>query len=470
MADFTHLPRTRVARRTAALAAAAALALPALIGPATAASAVSSVRAADPPKLEPPDGVPVGGPRMAEGGLVKDPSAPALPGVNAKSFVVADAHSGQVLAAFDPHGRYRPASTQKTLLALTMLPRLDPNSTYVASQEDANQEGTRVGMWPGQEYRIEDLWYGLMLRSGNDAALGLAKAGGGGDLAKGVQMMRDEAARLQAYDTTVVSPSGLDEDGQYSSAYDLALWGRAGLQRGDFSDIVKTVKWQFPGNRTKTATKKTEKDFWVYTENRLLLQDYEGAIGVKMGYTTKAQNTMIAAAERDGRKIVVSIMGAGFGAITPGAKALLEWGFDNVGEVTPVGQLVEPTSPAMTGYGADGFARPEPRAEDRDIDAEALAKAIASSDDDSSGGMLPVGISAPGKSWAVPVAVVIALFAAAFVTLRVLAVRKRRREYWIQEVRRRNAAASQARQDQLRAEAGAAGSAEAGSGRAPASE
>jgi serine-type D-Ala-D-Ala carboxypeptidase (penicillin-binding protein 5/6) len=166
--------------RLLSVTAAAAVALPALL-------------VAVPAAAEESDG-PVGGARMGESGLVYSSSAP--PAVGAKSFVVADANTGEVLAALDPHGRYRPASTQKTLLALTMLPRLDPSATYTAVQEDANQEGTRVGMWPGQTYKVEDLWYGLMLRSGNDAALGLAKAGAGGDLAKGVQMMNDEAKRL----------------------------------------------------------------------------------------------------------------------------------------------------------------------------------------------------------------------------------------------------------------------------------
>jgi D-alanyl-D-alanine carboxypeptidase (penicillin-binding protein 5/6) len=345
-----------------------------------------------------------------------------------------------------------------------MAPRVDITDTYTADWDDANQEGTRIGLWPGHTYRVEDLWYGLMLRSGNDAAFGLAKAGAGGDLAKGVQMMNDEAKRLQAYDTTVVTPSGLDEDGQYSSAYDLALWGRAGLQRNDFSEIVKTVKWQFPGNRTPTATKATAKDFWVYTENRLLLQGYEGAIGVKMGYTTKAQNTMIAAAERDGHKILVSLMGVGFGGITPGAKALLEWGFDHVGKVAPVGRLVDPVSPAVTGYGTE-VNRPEPSAADRDIDPATVAKLATKSEDSS--GLLPASLS--GKSalpWAGAAALVLGALATAILTLRVLAVRKRRRQYWIDEVRRRNALAAQMRDGQARAEAGS----DADSGLASASE
>ncbi|HUR74188.1 MAG TPA: D-alanyl-D-alanine carboxypeptidase, partial [Sporichthya sp.] len=254
-----------------------------------------------PTPIPPPQST-IGGPRMAERGLITAPGAPPVPATTAASWVIADAATGQVLAAKNPHGKYRPASTLKTLLALTMAPRLDPNSTIVADKSDENQEGTRVGMIAPQAYTVDDLWYGLLLRSGNDAANALARAGGG-TVERGIRMMQAEAQRLQSLDTTVVNPSGLDADGQFSSAYDLALWGRAALERRDLRTYVSSLRHTFPGNHTATATKQNSKDFWVYTENRLILRGFEGAIGVKTGYTTLAQNTLIAAAERNGRTI-----------------------------------------------------------------------------------------------------------------------------------------------------------------------
>jgi D-alanyl-D-alanine carboxypeptidase (penicillin-binding protein 5/6) len=310
--------------------------------------------AGSPTPVPPPSGSTIGGPRMAEHGIVAAPGAPAVPATTAAAWVVADAETGQVLAAKNPHGKYRPASTLKTLLALTMAPRLDPNSTVVADKSDENQEGTRVGMVAPQEYKIDDLWYGLLLRSGNDAANAIARAGGG-TVERGVRMMQAEAQRLQALDTTVVNPSGLDADGQFSSAYDLALWGRAALQRRDLSHYVSSLRHIFPGNQTATATKQNRKPFWVYTENRLLLQGFDGAIGVKTGYTTLAQNTIIAAAERDGRKIVASLMYTPFGQITREAGALLNYGFKVAGTVEPVGQLVEPVSPSVLTPEDEGF-------------------------------------------------------------------------------------------------------------------
>ncbi|MGQ0625061.1 MAG: D-alanyl-D-alanine carboxypeptidase family protein [Sporichthyaceae bacterium] len=348
-----HLARAPHRRRITVGTTTLALLLPALLA-ASAAPVAAVDPITDPAATPAPTRSVIGGPRMAETGLVVTPGAPALPAVSAAAWVLADADTGEILAAKDPHAKYRPASTLKTLLAVTMAPRLDPNATYTADYEDTAQEGTRVGMVKDQAYKINDLWYALLLRSGNDAATGLAKAGGG-TLERGIAMMQAEAQRLQAYDTTVVNPSGLDEDGQFSSAYDLGLWGRALLGRRDLSNYVKTIKWTFPGNKTKTATKANSKSFQIYTENRLLLRGFPGAIGVKTGYTTKAQNTLIAAAERDGRTIIATLLYTPFGRITDDAGRLLEYGFANAGNVTPVGQLVDPISNSVVTDQDAGF-------------------------------------------------------------------------------------------------------------------
>jgi D-alanyl-D-alanine carboxypeptidase (penicillin-binding protein 5/6) len=298
-----------------------------------------------PPAPNLPPGGPVGGSLLGQPGVIVDPAAGGAPNVAAPSWVIADATTGKVLAARDPHGRARPASTQKVLLALTLLPRLDPNGTYTADHDDEAVEGTRVGMVANETYQNDDLWYAVFLRSGNDAADGLAKEAGGGDLNKAVTLMQAEALRLQAYDTTVVNPSGLDADGQYSSAYDLALWGRAAIQRADVRKYAGTITWEFPGNTTKTATDKNSHPFQIHTENRLL-GSYPGAIGLKPGYTTLAQNTLIAVAVRNGTTLIATLMDDGRGMVSSDAEALLDWGFAHDGNTPPVGQLVDPTGPA----------------------------------------------------------------------------------------------------------------------------
>jgi D-alanyl-D-alanine carboxypeptidase (penicillin-binding protein 5/6) len=262
--------------------------------------------------------------------------------------VVADVDTGEVLAARDPHRLLRPASTQKTLLALTMAPRLDAGGLYTADAEDANQEGTRIGLWPGFTYRIEDLWYSLWLKSGNDAATGLAKAGAG-TVAHAVEMEQAEARRLQANDTTVVNPSGLDADGQFSSAYDLALWGRAALRRGDLRRYMGSLRHDFEAVSVPAVTTYTNEHRYMLNENRLLRNGFPGIIGVKTGYTTKAQNTFIAAAQRDGHTVLVTLMLDPKGGVTTDAENLLNWALANTGRAQSVGTLVEPLTPAVVG-------------------------------------------------------------------------------------------------------------------------
>jgi D-alanyl-D-alanine carboxypeptidase (penicillin-binding protein 5/6) len=159
--------------------------------------------------------------------------------------------------------------------------------------------------------------------------------------------MNEEAQRLQAFDTTAKNPSGLDAKGQLSSAYDLALFGREGLKNPDFARYARTVRARFPDKEPKNPKVKRS-SYQIYTENRLMAAGYKGMLGIKTGYTTKAQRTFIGAAERNGRRILITMM-ANQGPTKVDAKLLLDWGFVNAARIsTPVGQLVDPTGPAPT--------------------------------------------------------------------------------------------------------------------------
>src|SRR5207344_2249399 len=134
----------------------------------------------------------------------------------AASFLLADLDTGEVLAARNPHGLQRPASTLKVLTAVTLLPQLDPTSVYTARSEDANAEGSRVGVVPDATYTVHQLFQGLFLMSGNDAASALANAAGGHRAT--IARMNTMAKSLGALDTSVRNPSGLDAPGQFTSA------------------------------------------------------------------------------------------------------------------------------------------------------------------------------------------------------------------------------------------------------------
>jgi D-alanyl-D-alanine carboxypeptidase (penicillin-binding protein 5/6) len=323
MGSLEAWPRTLhkgIARIT--LVAILALLAPALFGPATPALADETSPAT------------VGGAALASTGLVLDaPGAAALPKLSAGSFLLADLDTGDVLAARDPHGHLRPASTLKVLTAVTLLPRLDPATVYTARWEDANSEGSRVGIVPDATYTVQQLFQGMFLMSGNDAASALANAAGGGSAT--VTRMNTMAKTLGALDTSVRNPTGLDAPGQYTSAYDLALFARAGLARQDFRDYVTTVRAQFPGKMPKHG--KPRKTFAIYTQDRLLL-NYHGAIGVKTGWTTKARGTFIGAATRNGHTLVATVLHTKFASWME-SRALLEWGFANIDKARPVGSL-----------------------------------------------------------------------------------------------------------------------------------
>ncbi len=276
----------------------------------------------------------IGGGRLGESGVIFDDTKgdgiAAPPDTSASSFIIADLDTGEILAAKNPHKKLPPASTLKTLTALTLLPRLDMNKIYIGTKKEPATIGNKVGIYPGRKYKIKDIWYGFMLDSGNDAGVALANASGG--IKKTAALMQAKAKSIQAFDTTPKSPHGLDTPGQLSSAYDLALIARAAMDRSDFRKIVKTKRYTFPKSGPKNVNRK------IKNLNKLLFT-YPGTLGVKTGWTTRGQNTYIGVVKRDGHTIIITFMHLKYGRDAL-AKDLFDWGFKAIGEVEPVGKLV----------------------------------------------------------------------------------------------------------------------------------
>ncbi|SEG99531.1 D-alanyl-D-alanine carboxypeptidase (penicillin-binding protein 5/6) [Nonomuraea solani] len=272
---------------------------------------------------------PVGGEALGSRGLVAPEGVKKPPKSKATSYVIADADTGQVLAAKDPHGRYLPASTLKALTALTLIPKLDKDRKVRPSHNACNQEGSAVGLSPKVTYKIDDLFKGLMMSSGNDTAMALAEANG--SLTQTMRDMNTEAKRLQANDTVAKTPSGLDKPGQSSSAYDLALIARAGLANPDFKRYISTKTAKFPA----------PKGYYEISNHNKLLWRYDGMVGVKNGWTSKARASFVGAATRGGHTIVVTIM-RHEGFFWEEVSDLLDWGFSVRGKAAPVGRLVDP--------------------------------------------------------------------------------------------------------------------------------
>ncbi|RZU37734.1 D-alanyl-D-alanine carboxypeptidase (penicillin-binding protein 5/6) [Streptomyces sp. BK022] len=283
----------------------------------------------------------MGGERLGLGGV--QVRAAGLPKkLTAQAWLVADRDTGEVLASYNAHRRLAPASTLKMLFADTVLPKFAPEQRYRVTEADLADipsGSSLVGVQAGTTYTVEQLWQGVFLRSGNDAVHVLSHMNGG--IARTVAEMQARAEYLHALDTHVVSPDGFDHPGQISSAYDLTLFARAGLENPDFRRHCGTRTADFPAGGKKT--------FQIQNTDRLLtgawgLRPYAGLLGVKNGYTSHAGNTFTGAATRGGRTLLVTVMhpAEGSNAVYEQTAALLDWGFGAGRAAQPVGLLAAP--------------------------------------------------------------------------------------------------------------------------------
>ncbi|WP_337674662.1 D-alanyl-D-alanine carboxypeptidase family protein [Streptomyces althioticus] len=360
------MPATEKTVRRSALVASAVLLSTALTAPA----ALAAPRPA--PSATPPAHTSVvGGERLAKPGTQVNlaAGAPVLPKeLSARSWIVADAESGDVLAAHNAHWRLAPASTLKMLFADTLLPKWPRTTTHRVVPSDLAGVGagsSMVGVKEDETYTVHDLWLGVFLPSGNDAVHVLSAMNGG--VEKTVAEMNEHAEELQALDTHAVSPDGYDAPGQVSSAYDLTLIARSGLQKKDFREYCSTVRAQFPGETKKNKKgKRVRGSFEIQNTNRLLRGDYDvpvyqGIAGVKNGNTTHAGATFTGVAERDGKVLLVTVMNPQkkeSNEVYKETARLFDWGFAAAGKVQPVGELVPPKSVEEANAAAGPSASP----------------------------------------------------------------------------------------------------------------
>lgn len=284
-------------RRVAVLLAASLLALASPV-PATA-------------ELAPPPEPLVEGPVTAEW--------PEPPELDVPVYLLVEAETGQVLAARSAGERRPVASTIKILTALTVAERTEPDEQIVVGPEVQGLEGASVELEPGERWTVDQLLRGVLVRSGNDAAEALAVAVGG-DREGFVDLMAEDAEAVGLpvggpNGVVISSPTGLD-DGQRLSARDLATLGRVLLADPQLRAIVGAEEVTLPGVGTD--------------ENRnQLVGAYPGVTGIKTGFTEAAGNSLVGSAVRDGRELIVVVLGAGpdperFEATT----ALLDHGFE----------------------------------------------------------------------------------------------------------------------------------------------
>lgn len=209
-------------------------------------------------------------------------------GTSASSAILIEQESGRVLYAQNADEERLIASITKIMTAVVALEHGKPDMLYTVTAEDM-AEGSSMYLKPGDQLRLEELLYGLMLVSGNDAALAVAHCVGGSVKAF-VELMNDTAEELGMDHSHFMNPNGLDADGHYSSARDMAVLTAYAMDNQDFKRIVSTASVTI-GER-------------YLTNHNKLLRRCEGCIGVKTGFTKAAGRTLVSAAARDGMTLV----------------------------------------------------------------------------------------------------------------------------------------------------------------------
>lgn len=242
---------------------------------------------------------------------------PQPPAVSASSWILYDATFDQILGEQLADERRAMASTTKMMSAIVVLENTELTDRVVVSSNSAAAGESEIGLYAGEAMTVEDLMYALLLQSANDAAVALAEHVGG-SVAGFVRLMNEKAVAMGLENTHFANPHGLDAPDHYSSARDLLTIGRYGMDIPEFASIVKTTSYEMP-----TAPDGTKRQARLTNE---LVRTYEGAFGVKTGYTDRAGLTLVAGAERDGRIIYAVVMGSDDHFAD--AARLLNFGFD----------------------------------------------------------------------------------------------------------------------------------------------
>jgi len=244
----------------------------------------------------------------------------AHPHILAPSAILVDARTGRVLWAKRPDERRKIASLTKIMTAVLALREVPWRSTITVDKRVTLVPLVKEGLRTGERVRAWKLFYALLLYSGNDDAAQLAISSAGSVRAF-LQQMNTEAASLGLHSTHFRSPSGVIDQGNYSSAWDIAALTRYALRDSRFRRLVRTkrieVSWARPTNAK------------IYLNNNYLLHEYHGANGVKTGYTSESGWCLVATATRHGRKLIAVVLDSP--DMYTDATRLLSFGFASLG-------------------------------------------------------------------------------------------------------------------------------------------
>ncbi|MFQ5916811.1 MAG: D-alanyl-D-alanine carboxypeptidase family protein [Candidatus Binatia bacterium] len=217
--------------------------------------------------------------------------------ITGEAAVLMDLETGKVLWAKEEKKRLQPGGTVKILTGLVALQRSRPDELVTVSDTATSVGGFSAHLQAGEQIRMKDLLYALVVPSGNDAAVAIADHVGG-SVEGLVELMNVTAQRLGAENSSFINPTGLDQEGQYTTAADLALIARAALENATFHEIVAT--------RSRHWKSKAWEGLLI-NDNKLL-SSYGGATGVQTGYTSEAGHCLVAAAQSGSEAYVAVVL------------------------------------------------------------------------------------------------------------------------------------------------------------------
>lgn len=237
---------------------------------------------------------------------------------SAQSAVLIDGSSCRVLWGKNIDEKLPMASTTKIMTALVAIESQNINRVVTIPEVAQGVEGSSIYLTAGEHLTLEELLYGLMLRSGNDAATAIAYDVGGGSIEKFVSLMNATAKRIGAYNTNFENPHGLHSDNHYTTAHDLAKITAYALKNDKFKEIVSTKYKEIPWEGSQWNR--------VLKNNNKLLWSFEGANGVKTGFTQKAGRCLVSSANRNDLQLVLVLLNCG--PMFEESSAILEYGFN----------------------------------------------------------------------------------------------------------------------------------------------
>ena len=266
------------------------------------------------------------------------PPGDALPEVVAVSAIVIEASTGHVIYARNAEQKMFPASTTKIMTLITALEEGDPDDIVTVSKNSFGTEGSTLWLEEGEKIKLGDLMTGLIMVSGNDAAVAIAEHIDG-STTKFAERMTKKAKEIGATHTQFKNPHGLPDEQHYTTAHDLALIAAYGYSLKNFEDIVTLKEKPFP--------RKQDPNNLLKSENQMLWL-YRGGNGVKTGYTDAAGRCLVSAAKRDGIQIVAVVLNSDY--MWNDSIFLLDYGFKHVEtkKLLNAGEVVE-TLPVESG-------------------------------------------------------------------------------------------------------------------------